>query len=349
MKLNDILGLGKVLPIDKLIDIVSNSVGKISKSYFDKKDVDTKAYEIEKLAEARAKEMKIIATAVKENFQLTGGIEYKEDKLAISSPKELPTETKQTILINPPLEDRTQERLNFQEAKKQLNIENVTAFAAEELKNEPPVTDEPLDEDWTTRFFRIAEDISNEEMQALWGKILAGEIKQPKTYSLRTLELIRNLSKLEATTFMKVANFAIKSGNANYLFKSNDEELLSKKYNINYGDIALLIEIGLIQPGDFVSYQLLQQPTDSQRVFTSGNIVIIAKVKANTPTIQMPVNVFTNAGNELLKLIKPNTPFDYLTAIANSIKNENVEVKYGHILSWEGNNIRHTQPLQDFQ
>ena len=136
MKLNDILGLGKVLPIDKLIDIVSNSVGKISKSYFDKKDVDTKAYEIEKLAEARAKEMKIIATAVKENFQLTGGIEYKEDKLAISSPKELPTETKQTILINPPLEDRTQERLNFQEAKKQLNIENVTAFAAEEIEKE---------------------------------------------------------------------------------------------------------------------------------------------------------------------------------------------------------------------
>lgn len=337
------------MPIDKLIDIVSNSVGKISKPYFDKKDVDTKAYEIEKLAEARAKEMKIIATAVKENFQLTGGIEYKEDKISISSPKELPAETPQTILINPPLEDRTQERLNFQEAKKQLNIENVTAFAAEELKNEPPVTDEPLDEDWTTRFFRIAEDISNEEMQALWGKILAGEIKQPKTYSLRTLELIRNLSKLEATTFMKVANFAIKSGNANYLFKSNDEELLSKKYNINYGDIALLIEIGLIQPGDFVSYQLLQQTTDSQRVFTCGNIVIIAKVKANTPTIQMPVNVFTNAGNELLKLIKPNTPFDYLTSIANSIKNENVEVKYGHILSWEGNNIRHTQPLQDFQ
>ena len=243
MKLNDILGLGKVLPIDKLIDIVSNSIGKISKPYFDKKDVDTKAYEIEKLAEARAKEMKIIATAVKKNFQLTGGIEYKEEKIVISSPKELPVETPQTILINPPLEDRTQERLNFQEAKKQLNIENVTAFAAEELKNEPPITDEPLDEDWTTRFFNIAEEVSNEEMQALWGKILAGEIKQPKTYSLRTLELIRNLSKAEANTFMKVANFAVKYGNANFLFTTNDDNLLSKTYNIHYGDIALLTEI----------------------------------------------------------------------------------------------------------
>ena len=348
MKLNDILGLGKVLPIDKLIDIVSNSVGKISKSYFDKKDVDTKAYEIEKLAEARAKEMKIIATAVKENFQITGGIEYKDEKIAISSPKELPIETTQTILINPPLEERTQERINFREAKKQLNIENVTAFAAEELRNEPPVTDEPLDEDWTTRFFKIAEEVSNEEMQALWGKILAGEIKQPKTYSLRTLELIRNLSKVEANTFMKVANFAVKSGNSNYLFKTNDDKLLSKTYSINYGDIALLIEIGLIQPGDFVSYQMLQQTTDSQRVFTSGNVIIIAKVKANTPTIQMPVNVFTNAGNELIKLINPNPPFDYLTAIAKSIKNDNVDVKYGHILALEGSNIRHTQPLQEF-
>jgi len=347
MKLNDILGFGRVLPIDKLIDIVSNSVGKISKSYFDKKDVDTKIYEIEKLAEARAKEMKIIATAIKENFQLTGGIEYKEDKLFISSPKELPSENQQTTLITPPLEDRTQERLNFQEAKKQLNIENVTAFAAEELRNEPPVTDEPLDEDWTTRFFRIAEEISNEEMQALWGKILAGEIKQPKTYSLRTLEMIRNLSKKEADIFMKVAHFAIKSGNDNYIFKTNNDKVL-EKHNVQYNDIALLTEIGLIQPGDFVSLQIFQQPNESHSIFTYGNIVMLAKIRANTPTIQMPVNVFTNAGNELLNFIEFNPSLDYLTEVAKSIKNENVDVKYGFIISREGNSIRHTQPLQDF-
>src|SRR5690554_545460 len=103
MKFEDILGIGKILPIDKLFDIVSKSVGKISKPYFDKKDIDTKAYEIEKLAEARAKEMKIIATAVKENFHLTGGIEYTEEKLSISSPKELSTEIPENNLINPPL------------------------------------------------------------------------------------------------------------------------------------------------------------------------------------------------------------------------------------------------------
>ncbi len=345
MKLNDILGLGKVLPIDKLMDIVSNSVGKVSKPYFDRKDVDTKAYEIKKLAEARAEELKIIANAVKENFQLTGGIEYKEEKIAICSPKELPN----PIIPNPSIEERTHERQYFQEAKKQLNIENVTTYAAEELKNEPPVTDEPLDEDWTSRFFRIVEDISNEEMQALWGRILAGEIKHPRSYSLRTLELIRNLSKNEADIFMKVANFAIMVGDANFLFTGKDGKILKEKYNIGYSDTALLTEIGLLQPGTFVNYQLFQQPTDSQHVFIAGKIVILVKVKANTPTIQMPVQVFSNSGNELMKLIKSNPPMDYLSSIAGSIKKEFVEVKYAHILAFEGDSVRHTQPLQDFQ
>lgn len=347
MKLNDILGFGKVLPIDKLIEIISNSVGKISKHYFDKKDVDTKVYEIEKLAEARAKEMKIMAIAVKENYLLTGGIEFKNENIVINSPKELSVETPQQLFITSPLEERTKDRINYQESKKQVNIENITSFAAEELKNEETVTDEPLDEDWTTRFFGIAEEVSNEEMQALWGKILAGEIKQPKSYSLRTLELIKNLSKNEAEIFIKVANFASKIGNSNFVFTGNDK-ILDTTYNISYGETALLAEIGLLQPGNFVSYQLLENPIETKHVLTSGNIVVIITVKPNNPTIQMPVLVFSNAGNELLKLLKPNAPIEYLSNIAKSIKNENVEIKYGIILDWEGDTIIHTQPLMEF-
>ncbi len=344
MPLDDILGLGKILPIDKLIDIVTNSVGRISKPYFDRKDVDTKAYEIEKLAEARAKEMKIISDAVKENFQQTGGIEYKEQKIAISSQKEL-----QPIdFNNSSISERTQERLDFQEYKKQKNIESVTSFAAEELKNEPPIDNEPLDDDWTTRFFRIVEDISNEEMQTLWGKILAGEIKQPKTYSLRTLETIRNLSKKEANTFLKIANFVISTGNSCYLFKGKNEKLLSEKHKITYGEISLMVEAGLLQSGTFVNHQILKQAKDIQNVYTSGDTIIVVNVKANTPTIQIPVYVYSNSGKELLKLIKPNPPHDYLADFAKSIKSPNVEVKYGKILAWEKDYIIHTQPLLDF-
>ena len=343
------LGLGKVFPIDKLIDVVSNSVGRISKPYFDKKDIDTKAYEIEKLAEARAKEVKIIANAVKDNFRITGGIEYKEERIAISSPKELSSDDQQDIITTPVLEERTKQRVDYQQEKKQLNIENVAAIAAEELKDEPPITDEPVDEDWTTRFFNIVEEISNEDMQALWGRILAGEVKQPKSYSLRTLELIRNLSKKEADTFMKVAKFSIKSGNGHYLFKGNNEDKLSKDFKINYEDIALLTEIGLMQPGGFVNHQFVKQTIDSNRILIAGNIIIFVNVKAETPTIMMPVDVFSSSGNELLKLVKSLPPFEYLEYFVKSIKNDNVDVKYANILDFEGSNIRHTKPLLEFK
>lgn len=347
MKFEDVLGLGKVLPIDKLIEIISKSVGTISKPYFDRKDVDTKVYEIEKFAEARAKEMKIISTAVKENFLSTGGIEYNDDKLLISSPKEFPQDLQQQFLLEQPIETRIQSRLDFQENKKQNNIENITAFATQELKDEEEILNEAIDEDWTTRFFKIAEDISNEEMQSLWGKILAGEIKKPKSYSLRTLDLIKNLSKTEADTFIKVANFTINSNGTNFIFKGSDE-MLSKKFNINYVDTAMLIEIGLLQPGDFVQYQLIQNIVKVQNIFTAGSLVILANVTENTPTIQIPVFTLSNSGNELLKLIDIKPPFEYLSIFGKSIISENVEVKYATIIERNESSIRHSQPLLEF-
>lgn len=41
MASKDIIGIGKVLPMNKLVDIISNCFGIISKHYFDKKDIDT--------------------------------------------------------------------------------------------------------------------------------------------------------------------------------------------------------------------------------------------------------------------------------------------------------------------
>lgn len=348
MNMNDMLGLGKVLPIDKLIDVLSKSVGRLSKSYFDRKDVDTKVYEVEKLAEARAKEMKIMTAAIRENFSLTGGIEYNKDGIAISSPKDVMAVSSSSGTLTPELATRTHERIDFQEQKKQLNIESITTFAVDELRNEEPVTDAPLDEDWTTRFFKIAEDISTEEMQALWGKILAGEIKRPESYSLRTLELLRNLSKEEAEIFRKVANFAIKSTSSNESFLFTDENVLQEKFNISYSERALLTEIGLLQSGTFVNYQLTQSSQDTEFPFIAGKTLLLVKIKAETPTVKIPVNMFSKSGSQLLELLPVTPPFDYLAEMVSSIKNNNVSVKYADILALEGDTIRHTLPFKDF-
>ena len=125
-----------MFPMDKLLDVVTNSVGRISKHFFDRIDIDTEAYKIEKIAEARAEELKIMSAAIKETVHLTGGIEYKDNNIFISSPKVISIDSNsQVVLSSPIIERRIEERVKFQEVKRQSNIENITAFAAEELKN----------------------------------------------------------------------------------------------------------------------------------------------------------------------------------------------------------------------
>lgn len=337
MALKDILGIGKVLPMDKLITVVSNSVGRLFKSYFDRKDIDSKAYEIKKLAEARAEEMKIISSAVKDNYEITGGIEYKEQSITISSPKNKEDFDQPSIVVPPSIEERTEKRLEYQETKRQLNIESVTGYAAEDLKNEKEVTDEPIDEDWATRFFNIVEDISNEEMQALWGRILAGEIKKPKTYSLRTLEVLRNLSKKEAEIFLKFARLNIKTSGISFILNFKNEKLLEEKYNLNFNDRLLLEELGFLTANDL---QITLSKTDKEPAdiyFTLGNILVSLKKPANQPQQQLQVLIFTKIGQELLKLVSDTPDLDYAQLLASKLRKDGYKIEYAHILNTKEN------------
>ena len=342
MKMNDILGLGKVLPIEKLIEVVSSVTGRLSKTYFDRKDVDTKAYEIKKLAEARAEGIKIISQAVNENSLLTGGIEYNESGIAITSPKEFPKPSDFVELSSSSLEERAQSRINYREAKKQLNLENVTAYAAEQLTLAPPITDQPIDEDWKTRFFNIAEDVSDEEMQALWGRILAGEIISPKSYSLRTLELLRNLTKEEAECFVKFGQLAISSSNLSFVINFKNEKLLEERYRLTFRERLLLEELGLLTAND-LQFKILETKDDtSQNVFQIGNICVVANKEKNTPIQNIPVLAFTKIGQELLQLIEAKPELDYIQLFASKIRRKGVNVQYANIIEINDEQIRHT-------
>lgn len=297
-------------PLEKLIDVISKGIGKLYEPKSIRKEADARAYELEVLERARVK-------------ALVNTQEIEQDLL-----------------------DRIEERIIHREINKQKNLDSVNSFAAQELQNESEVSSEPLDDDWISRFFSIAEDISNEEMQILWGKILAGEIKAPKTYSLRTLELIRNLSKDEAQIFMKVANFALSVRNDKLIYKGGDE--LLEKYKITFDDIALLTELGLLQPGEFFSYDLKQTPSANRSFFINGNIIIFLLKNENTPTVSIPIYLFTKIGREILALmeIKPN--MDYLRDFARFLKKENISVNYAYILERKDNQYRHTNPPQEF-
>lgn len=190
----------------KLIEAISSGVGAIwgLRTIIPRAKAEAKAqkielknlYELEKiriqqeseLAELRAKQTPKLPTAV---------VEYEIDVQELA---EEPGSTR-------PLLERARDRFHYQEAKRQINIERIATHAMNELP--PEVSEEPVDEDWIARFFDAAKDVSSEQMQLLWGKLLVGEVAKPGSYTQRTLEILRNMTSAEATLFTRLGLYVL--------------------------------------------------------------------------------------------------------------------------------------------
>ena len=93
---------------------------------------------------------------------------------------------------------RAIERMVNAEVKKQLNIEEITAKAAERLTSS--AQPDLIEDDFLTDLFSKAENTSDAEMQSLWASILAGEANKRGSFSRRTLSIVGELFTLFCRT-----------------------------------------------------------------------------------------------------------------------------------------------------
>jgi uncharacterized repeat protein (TIGR03899 family) len=328
MEIQNLTGLEK--PLTKLVEVVSNGVGNVTRPYL-----------IRKTAEARAYEIEIISKSIKDNQQELEKIGFDSEGLSISSLDWHSIQEEKSI------DQRSKDRLDYKEKKRQRNIENITQKAFEDIGKESTVSDEPVDEDWTTRFFDYAEDISNKEMQELWGKILAGEVKKPKTYSLRTLETLRNLSKEEAEVFQKFASLAIHCSGVSFILNFNNEKLLQEKYKLKFNERLLLQELGIIASNDLGFQVYATEDKPQKTVFEIGEMVLIQDKEKNKPQQEFSVLVFTKIGKELLNLISYTPNLDYIQLPASKLKKQNGPIKYAKIKERKENNEIEHEDLID--
>lgn len=154
--------------------------------------------------------------------------------------------------------------------------------------------------DWFIRYYEASGNISDKEMQILWAKILAGEIEKPSSYSLRTLDVLRNMSKEEAECFVKICNASIKIESKKYVIPA-DQDYLSKN-GIDYSDILMLEEIGLINSGSGIHINDDLESNTEYKLYMYGSLIVKA-IASEKRKFSLRVYPFTNVGNELATLI----------------------------------------------
>lgn len=295
--MGEALEIAKVLvaPTTKLIEMVGQAIGTVYEPRQKRKLADATAYEISVIGEAmrNAADVPIV---------------YDKNGVAINS------EDFNRLM------QRTGTRLALQEATKQLNIENIIDNAYGILEKEEKCSDDPVEQGWINRFFDSVADISDEDLQNLWGKVLAGEIKQPNSYSLRILDTLKNISKHEAELFQKIAPFILERNSIFFLPSSNE---LLEKYNIAYRDIMILDECGLINSGGFVSLNLSVSNTNHEFMYNKTKLVMVYGTKSDENVISIGEFKLTRAGKELFALLDSIPNDEYVVDFAEEVEKEN--------------------------
>lgn len=300
MNVDDIIGVGKAT--EKLFEVVSKGLGVLYKPRAMRNEADAEAYKVVALAKAEAE-----AGIIKAESLATAEHQYE----IIKSGGELD------------LLSRTKARLFARELESQSNLEEIVEQAIKHLPRD--VSKESVSDDWRRKFFIEAENVCDADLQMLWGKVLAGEVTSPGSYSLRTLEVLKHLSKNDAEIFRKACNLAFwKNFMVNY---GTDINTTFKPYGFFYADLLLLRDAGLLHHSD----TLMKDFTDPTGVRVDAvleNNGILMHVKGEPlKNLQLPGLIFTKSGSELANLIEPNPNLEYLNAVAVYLRTRGMVVK----------------------
>ncbi len=142
------------------------------------------------------------------------------------------------------LHRRAIHRFIEEEANRQENMEEITkkAFPLLESESDP----NRLEDDWITNFFDKSRIISDNDMQDLWARVLAGESNSPGTYSKRTVNFLGDLDKEDAELFQVLCRFGwIVNSFTPLIFDINAP--IYNDNGLNFNTLAHLNSIGLIQ------------------------------------------------------------------------------------------------------
>lgn len=198
------------------------------------------------------------------------------------------------------------------------------------------------DFDWYVRFYQAAGNVSDETMQVLWAKLLAGEVSKPSTYSFKTIDVLRNLSRKDAELFQKVCSYSFCNANQIPILPRYDGYL--EKYNIVYSDILTLSEQGLIF-NDATIGQCVNISGEPQVLFwDTETVMTIKSLDGKDTKVYIHEYPFTQVGYEISSLVSVNVSNEKYVEFATQISNKNKNYSLGvyKVIELNGSSIRYT-------
>lgn len=214
-----------------------------------------------------------------------------------------------------------------EESRREINASKAIIYAEETLSNDPQIPPErPIDDDWLFAWRDYAGAVSTEDLQLLWGKVLAGEVKSPGSYSLRTLEFLRGLSKDEAEHISSLASFVIEGRIVRSL------EPFLNEHGVTFDLLLAMQELGLLSGVQAIGLNTQYKTLVSERfirALRSNGKVLIVENDDPSKVLTLDVYPLTGVGNQLLGLGSFSANIDYLRLVGKEITKQGFTVQLG--------------------
>lgn len=224
------------------------------------------------------------------------------------------------------------QRILFQEKKRQLNISSVVSEAARQL-GEAEVPDQEPDHDWTARFFGEVQDVSSADMQALWAKILAGEVERAGSTSIRTLGILRDLDRSAARLFERLCSacvFLPAEGfiDARVPSLGRNAALNSlRAFDLDFGSLNRLNEHGLVIP-DYNSWFDYGSATYGIPFRFQSRLWILVPEDQHRQkdTLKLSGVALTRAGQELSRVVEIQAMAEFTQALLKYFREQKLRM-----------------------
>lgn len=255
-----------------------------------------------------------------------------------------------SLNVNPEYAQLASDKYARRIVQEQINLDKVSQIAAGQIAHEYLDSEQPseipedaatISDDWLDSFRKEACGKSTEEMQVLFGRILADEIKKPESFSIRTVKLMGQLDGKAAKLFSRLCSMStLLSAQSARIdcrvisMNGNPARNGLREWGLSYGDLNILEEYGLII-SDFNSW------IDYRAVIArSGKIIGVldycnrklgllpSKPEEWPPEKELRITgvAFSNAGMELRQIVQPNEVLEYTQALSSYFRNQGLEL-----------------------
>lgn len=210
--------------------------------------------------------------------------------------------------------------IEFQGLKRLANIASVVEHAAEELGEKEVIDHEP-DPDWTARFFDCVQDVSSVHMQNLWSRVLSGEVESPGRTSLRTLDILRNMTQRDAELFEAVSSYVI---GGHFVFYGRD--YVQCHDAIKHSNVLHLEDIGLTNVVSSLARIInWRDRTKSSLSYQNGDLLITRGPNASQQ-LRIPAVLLTTTGKELFRITQGVVQMVYLQDFSSFLHREGCQL-----------------------